>query len=202
MIPSTIEKKQNMSTLYHYLLNFLNVFIQDILINYYVICDNDISIMNFFVAPFIYFILQDVYFYFIHKLLHNKYIYKYIHKTHHEITDPNIFVSYYENPLEHIFAWSMPYLILPNLISINYYAYIYFVFLSTLISLEGHSSYSLYYKYRYIGIFFEDSNPDNIYLFCDTTHHDIHHKKISCNYGLYTTLLDRLFLTLHKKRFI
>lgn len=48
--------------------------------------------------------LQDLAFYYSHRLLHHKRIYKYIHKKHHEWSSPVAWASVYCHPVEHIFA--------------------------------------------------------------------------------------------------
>lgn len=44
---------------------------------------------------------HDTWFYHAHRLLHNKYLYKRIHKKHHEWTSPIAAASIYANPIEH-----------------------------------------------------------------------------------------------------
>jgi len=197
MKPSKLQNKTDETTIYHFGINLLNVLIQHALIDYFVIYDPDITLTNVFFAPPLYFIMQDIYFYWMHRLMHNKYIYKYFHKVHHEIKNPNIYVSYYEHPVDHIVVWIVPYIILPHLIKINYYSYIFFLFFTTMISLEGHSGNSLHGRYWYLGYFYTKIYQKNIYIFNHATHHDMHHKLTNCNYGLWTTFMDRYCKTLN-----
>ena len=46
--------------------------------------------------------IEDTWHYFLHRLLHNKRIYKHIHKIHHEIQAPFRMEAEYAHPLETI----------------------------------------------------------------------------------------------------
>lgn len=195
--PSKLQDKPDTTTIYHVGINTLNVFIQNALMDYFVIYDPEITLVNVFFAPILYFILQDIYFYVMHRFMHSKYVYKYFHKVHHEIKNPNIYVAYYEHPIDHIIVWTVPYIILPNLISINYYSYMFFLFFTTLISIEAHSGNSLHGRYWYIGRVYTKVNEKDIYIYNHTPHHDMHHELTNCNYGLWTTFMDRICNTLN-----
>ncbi|KAK6643560.1 hypothetical protein RUM43_005070 [Polyplax serrata] len=53
-------------------------------------------------------LIEEVAFYYSHRLLHHRRIYKYIHKRHHEWTAPISIVALYSNPIEHIFSNVLP----------------------------------------------------------------------------------------------
>ena len=53
-------------------------------------------------------IIEDFLFFFIHKLLHTKYLYKKIHKIHHEYYSPMPLTAFYSHPLEFILSNIVP----------------------------------------------------------------------------------------------
>jgi sterol desaturase/sphingolipid hydroxylase (fatty acid hydroxylase superfamily) len=58
----------------------------------------DLFISSFFIDPF---------FYFFHRLFHNKYLYKF-HKVHHEIKNPYGFSSFYMHEIDFMFGNVLP----------------------------------------------------------------------------------------------
>ncbi|KAL0278417.1 UNVERIFIED_CONTAM: hypothetical protein PYX00_000245 [Menopon gallinae] len=52
--------------------------------------------------------IEEIGFYYSHRLLHHKSIYKFIHKKHHEWTAPIAVVAIYAHPLEHVVSNLLP----------------------------------------------------------------------------------------------
>ena len=176
-----------------------NSIIQAVLIDYFAtskLVDN-FTIYNTILAFVLYFVIQDIYFYFVHRLMHLQVFYDYIHKMHHKYKTPTIYMTYYAHPIDHLIEWSIVYVVLPYFIEINKYFYWGFVFYTTLTSIIGHSGND--YK---VNSYFSDFDwlfkKTNKYINYQPLHHDIHHLEKRCNYSLYFTIFDRYFETLSK----
>ncbi len=90
-------------------------------------------------------LIEELVFYYSHRLLHNPRIYKYIHKKHHEWTAPIAITAIYCHPIEHIFSN-----LLPPLLGISSF-YSFITFNTTIIDncLSNRSSHiGITYGYR------------------------------------------------------
>lgn len=56
----------------------------------------------------IFIIVEEIGFYYSHRLLHHRLVYRYIHKKHHEWTSPVAVTAIYCHPVEHIFSNLLP----------------------------------------------------------------------------------------------
>lgn len=124
---------------------------------------------------FFYIVYYDIFYYFLHRLLHTKYLYS-IHKIHHIKNIPDYYDYYNIHILEVPFTS----------IGLIFAIYLYKLYI-----------YQLLYAIVFInvrGILMHDNQF--IYLVGD--HHLIHHKYYKCNYGEYW--LDYIFGTVYKKR--
>ena len=124
---------------------------------------------------FFYIVYYDIFYYFLHRLLHTKYLYS-IHKIHHIKNIPDYYDYYNIHILEVPFTS----------IGLIFAIYLYKLYI-----------YQLLYAIVFInvrGILIHDNQF--IYLVGD--HHLIHHKYYKCNYGEYW--LDYIFGTVYKKR--
>ena len=124
---------------------------------------------------FFYIVYYDIFYYFLHRLLHTKYLYS-IHKIHHIKNIPDYYDYYNIHILE------LPF----TSIGLIFAIYLYKLYI-----------YQLLYAIIFInvrGILIHDNQF--IYLVGD--HHLIHHKYYKCNYGEYW--LDYIFGTVYNKR--
>lgn len=95
------------------------------------------TVKDLFISSF----LVDIFFYFTHYLLHNKYLYKF-HKKHHEIKDPIGMSALYSHVIDFYFTNLLP-VILPMIILSSTYTTIHWwIFITTFNTIFiAHTSY-------------------------------------------------------------
>ncbi|GFG34542.1 hypothetical protein Cfor_11895 [Coptotermes formosanus] len=117
-------------------------------------------------------IMVEIGFYYAHRLLHNAYLYRFIHKRHHEWTAPIAVTAAYCHPVEHIFANVLPLFLGPLIMGSHVATVWVWLSLAILITLNDHSGYHL--------PFLPSPEP-----------HDFHHLKFNQCFGV-VGLLDAI----------
>jgi len=117
--------------------------------------------------------LSNILFYIIHRLLHTKYLYKLIHKVHHEYIITVSPCALYAHPIEYIIANNLVFLIPYCLIGTKLNIGLFMIIFSSFMTTSAHINQKL--------------------LFIDNSHL-YHHKKINYNFG-FGRFIDKFFLT-------
>lgn len=160
----------------------------------FIFCDKSIwlslSSSEYLISILGYFIIYDLSFYWIHRWLHQAWMYKHVHLTHHRSHNPTPWASYSFHPIEAILNLLYYYvyvLIFPT----NIWLFISLVILTDFGNLAGHLGYD----------FFPKTNQSNFILKWITTptHHNLHHQYPQSNYGLYFRGWDKWFKTLSQR---
>ena len=133
-------------------------------------------------------LIQDFYFYWMHRIIHTPSLYKRIHRTHHLSINPSAFAAFAFHPLEAVLAAAI-FILIVMVLPMTLYALILVSLLSLIYNVYGHLGYEV--MPRFLG-----KSPLG-YLLNTSTYHNQHHRSPRCNYGLYTVIWDRLFGTLH-----
>lgn len=130
-------------------------------------------------------VLHDTYFYWVHRLMHWKPLFRLAHVLHHRSRTPTSWAAYAFAPGE---AFLMA-LFLPLFgLAFPLHESVLFLFLAIMIlrNAMGHSGVEFHPQW------WVDSPLD---IFTSVTHHDLHHQRNHGNYGLYFTWWDRLMGT-------
>jgi len=130
-------------------------------------------------------VMHDAYFYWVHRLMHLKPLFRLAHVLHHRSRTPTSWAAYAFAPGE---AFLMA-LFLPLFgLVFPLHETVLFLFLAIMIvrNAMGHSGVEFHPHW------WVDSPLDN---FTTVTHHDLHHQRTHGNYGLYFTWWDRLMGT-------
>lgn len=128
-------------------------------------------------------VIEDTWHYFLHRLLHHKRIYKYIHKVHHEFQAPFGIEAEYAHPLETLILGTGFFIGIVLLCDhvILLWAWVTVRLLETI---DVHSGYDI------------PLNPLNyIPFYTGARHHDFHHMNFIGNYASTFTWWDRIFGT-------
>lgn len=133
-------------------------------------------------------LLHDTYFYWTHRLMHWKPLFKIAHKTHHLSINPTPFAAYAFHPLEALVEIGIIPLITVT-IPYHHSAIIIFSLYSLLLNVTGHLGFEIFPKGFTTNRLFKWHNT--------ATHHNMHHRLVKCNYGLYFNIWDRLMNTNH-----
>jgi Delta7-sterol 5-desaturase len=140
----------------------------------------------FSVVAFI--VIHDTYFYWTHRFMHWKKIYPYVHKIHHLSTNPTPWAAFAFHPLEAVIEVGIVPLMV-FLIPIHPLALLIWVLYQTGMNVLGHLGFEIFPSGFTTGKVSKWHNT--------SVHHNMHHKHVTCNYGLYYNFWDRIMATNH-----
>ncbi|XP_004717438.1 methylsterol monooxygenase 1 [Echinops telfairi] len=125
-------------------------------------------------------VIEDTWHYFMHRLLHHKRIYKYIHKVHHEFQAPFGIEAEYAHPAETLILGAGFFIGILLLCDHVFFLWAWVAFRLTE-TIDVHSGYDI------------PLNPLNfIPFYCGSRHHDFHHMNFNGNYASTFTWWDKL----------
>ncbi|MDZ8238974.1 MAG: sterol desaturase family protein [Nostoc sp. ChiQUE01a] len=131
-------------------------------------------------------ILQDTYFYFVHRMFHHPLIFKWMHDGHHRSGEPTPWSSS---------AFDLPEAIVQALffVGVSYIVPLHFVTLvAALITM------TVWAVFTHLGFEVLPTSSKSDWIgkwLIGSKHHSIHHRKYKVHYGLYFTFWDKLLGT-------
>lgn len=131
---------------------------------------------------------HDTYFYWVHRAMHHRWLYRRVHRLHHRSVTPTPWAAYAFHPAEAVIeAAFLPLFLLA--VPMHGLAIALFLVVMIVRNVMGHAGFELHpagmARSRWLG------------WLTTTTHHDMHHARPGGNYGLYFTWWDRLMGTEH-----
>ena len=146
---------------------------------YYDVAEHGIAYFAFSIA--IIAVLHDSYYYWAHRLMHHRAVYRRVHAVHHQFANPTPFAAYAFHPLEGIIEMAIVAVLLV-VMPVHPAALAIYIVVLTGLNVISHLGYELY--------------PAGVSKWAITsTHHNLHHSRARGHYMLYFNIWDRLMGT-------
>jgi Delta7-sterol 5-desaturase len=145
------------------------------------------SKLYFFSAFVLMIFIHDAYFYWLHRLMHNKFLFKFVHLIHHKSTNPSPWAAYAFHPIEAVLESGI-FVLLLFIMPLQDWHLIVFFICSLIYNVYGHLGFELYpkgFSKNWFGKWINTS-----------VNHNMHHHYFEGNFGLYFTFWDRLMGTI------
>lgn len=142
----------------------------------------------FFASIGIAIVVHDTWFYWTHRLMHHRRLFKLFHRVHHESTNPTPWAAYCFSPLEAA-AQACIFPLLAFTVPMHPLAFFAFMIWQIVFNVIGHTGFEYFPKWMMRSWLGKILNTP--------TNHVQHHEKMRGNYGLYFNVWDRLMGTNH-----
>jgi Delta7-sterol 5-desaturase len=133
-------------------------------------------------------VIHDAYFYWTHRAMHHPWLFKRVHRVHHLSTSPSPWAAYAFAPAEALIS-ALVFPIILLVVPMHQLAGFAFLIYMIVMNVIGHLGIELYPRgwanSRWTG------------WYTTSTHHNLHHRDFTGNYGLYFTLWDKIMRTEH-----
>lgn len=135
-------------------------------------------------------LIHDTYFYWAHRLMHHPKLYRFTHAVHHRSTNPSPWAALFFQPTEAVLeAAILPLAVL--ILPLHIYTIIAFLMLMMFLNTLGHLGVELYPQGFTRSRWTWWNNT--------ATHHNMHHRYVNYNFGLYFNWWDRMMGTNHPR---
>lgn len=133
-------------------------------------------------------LIHDAWFYWTHRLLHTKYLYAKVHRIHHQSHNPTPWAAFAFHPVE-AFVQAIILPIVALFMPLHPFTVVIWMLYMTGMNVFGHLGFELFPKnfLRYWPLYWHNTG----------VHHNMHHRCVNYNFGLYFNYWDLLFKTNH-----
>ena len=134
--------------------------------------------------------VHDAWFYWTHRLMHHRRLFRWFHRAHHLSINPSPWAAYAFDPLEAV-VQALIFPIAVTMMPMHPLAFFIFMTWQIVFNVVGHTGYEIWPRWlmdSWLGKFI--NTPTN---------HAMHHETFRGNYGLYFNLWDRLMGTNHAR---
>lgn len=135
-------------------------------------------------------VVHDTWFYWTHRLMHHRSIFRYVHAIHHRSVNPSPWAAFAFHPIEAVIEAAFLPLVFA-LFQIQFPAFLAFMTWMILFNVMGHLGYEVFSRRWFFTRLGRWQNSG--------THHNMHHQLSRCNYGLYFNFWDRMLGTNHRE---
>jgi len=136
------------------------------------------------------FLVMDLLMYFLHRVAHHRWLYPWLHATHHKYLDPRPLTLFVMNPLETM-AFGLLWLSILLVYSPTWQGMTAFLIVNLLSGMLGHVGVNPFPR--------SWARIPVLGLISTSVFHNEHHKDRERNLGFYTVVWDRLFGTMARE---
>ncbi|MEL6389406.1 MAG: sterol desaturase family protein [Bacteroidota bacterium] len=127
-------------------------------------------------------LVHETYYYWLHRALHHPRLYRWIHQVHHDSVSTSVWTSFSFHPIESVLqAIVIPLLVL--IVPMHIGVLLVLLLWMTISAIINHAGVEIFPASWH-------GHPIWKYLI-GSTHHDLHHRRFTKNFGLYFTFWDR-----------
>lgn len=133
-------------------------------------------------------VIHDTWFYWSHRLMHYRKLFRYFHRVHHLSHNPSPWAAYAFDPAEAV-VQALIFPLVLVIMPMHPAAFGIFMLWQIIHNIMGHTGFEIYPKWlmdTWLGK-----------ILNTPTNHAMHHEKMRGNYGLYFNIWDRLMKTNH-----
>ena len=142
----------------------------------------------FFLSILLCLIGYDTWIYWQHRWLHTPWLFRHVHSIHHRVSNPTAFAAFAQHPVE-TFMGNVYFILFVVLVPIHPYALALAGLYMFVIGILAHAGYELYpsgfTRHPLLG------------WINTSTHHNMHHRHVGCNYGNWFNYWDAWMGTNH-----